>query len=527
MKRSTRRLLKRALALILAFAIVISFGLYNSMDRVLQAEALPDDSAIEVVDEYEDFEEEEPEEEVVEVQLAERDEEDEAEADEADEIVEAEAVEDEEEEEETTTIAAEDADEDFADEETEDDGASDASEQKDTDRSESAGGSGSGSGSGSSRADEDDTVISDAGSDVSDDETETEEEYYEDDGFVEFSASVPLDNERIIIEVKGERATVSFTGEMQEVEGFTYEAHGAKTKVDVTDDIIFELEEDEEARAEGVQPGIYYMDLKEEMFHAESDDFDDLKIEILEDGYLKITGECAETESYEAIEESSAAEEETSAAIEETEEETSAAEEETSAAEEETEESAEAETDEFGNPIEPETDEFGNLIEAETEELPPEILMPAQTFGGSAGGLRVSVTAPEGAFPEGTVMRVTPVYDLEDTIADGLGLGEGEFVKSVKAVDITFYFEDEEIEPLVPIQVSLRTNAISEESKIVHLDDTGAVTEVDAAIDTAANINNATFDTESFSIYAVVETGEDARLKVVFVNGDDELASVY
>ena len=131
MKRSTRRLLKRALALILAFAIVISFGLYNSMDRVLQAEALPDDSAIEVVDEYEDFEEEEPEEEVVEVQLAERDEEDEAEADEADEIVEAEAVEDEEEEEETTTIAAEDADEDFADEETEDDGASDASEQKD------------------------------------------------------------------------------------------------------------------------------------------------------------------------------------------------------------------------------------------------------------------------------------------------------------------------------------------------------------------------------------------------------------
>ena len=100
-------------------------------------------------------------------------------------------------------------------------------------------GSGGGGGSGSKEK-------ADKGTSVPDEEKETEyeeESYYEDEGFVEFAATVPLKNERIIIEVKGNRATVSFTGEEQEEEGFTYEARGEKTKVDVSDEVILELAE--------------------------------------------------------------------------------------------------------------------------------------------------------------------------------------------------------------------------------------------------------------------------------------------
>ena len=548
MKRKTRRLIKRALALLLAFAIVISFGLYNSMDRVLQAEALPDDSEIEVVDEYEDFEEEEADEEVVEVYLdepEEEDEEDEAEeapeedeeadeADEEDEADEADEAEEEDEEEETTTIAPEDEYEEdgeddgsFADEygeDEEDDGSfvdeadkADASFDDSNDEDGDPGtvtdtGSGGGGGSGSKEK-------ADKGKSVPDEEKEAEyeeESYYEDEGFVEFAATVPLKNERIIIEVKGNRATVSFTGEEQEEEGFTYEARGEKTKVDVSDEVILELADGEEARASGIEPGVYYMGLDKDMFLAESDSFNKFVIKIKEDGYLRIKGDGAAVEELPAaIEESGAAEEETEALTGEI---VSPAEEETSEAE--TEESQEEET---------QTEESTEALEEETEavELPPEIPMPARSFSGSAGGLRVSVEAPEGAFPEGTEMRVTPVYDVADQITEGLDLGDGEYVKSVKAVDITFYCEGEPIEPLVPIQVSLKTNTISEGSKIVHVDDAGQVTEMDAAIDTSSNISNATFDSDAFSIYAVVETGEDARLKVVFMSGDTELASAY
>jgi len=36
---------------------------------------------------------------------------------------------------------------------------------------------------------------------------------------------------------------------------------------------------------------------------------------------------------------------------------------------------------------------------------------PAQNFSGSAGGVSVSVSAPEGAFPKGTTMSVSAVSD--------------------------------------------------------------------------------------------------------------------
>ena len=84
----------------------------------------------------------------------------------------------------------------------------------------------------------------------------------------------------------------------------------------------------------------------------------------------------------------------------------------------------------------------------------PAVPMPAQSWERTAGGIKVSVEAPEGAFPENTRIAVTPVNgnSLVDTVSDAVN-GE---VLEVQAVDITFFdAEGREIEPAVPIRVSM------------------------------------------------------------------------
>ena len=82
--------------------------------------------------------------------------------------------------------------------------------------------------------------------------------------------------------------------------------------------------------------------------------------------------------------------------------------------------------------------------------------MPAQSFTGRANLVNVSVEATEGAFPEGTTMKVTPVnYTVARDLAES-AIEENKEVASAVAVDITFYdVEGNEIEPLLPIAVSL------------------------------------------------------------------------
>ncbi|MBQ2479595.1 MAG: hypothetical protein II510_09050, partial [Erysipelotrichales bacterium] len=40
-------------------------------------------------------------------------------------------------------------------------------------------------------------------------------------------------------------------------------------------------------------------------------------------------------------------------------------------------------------------------------------------------------------------------------------------------------------------------------------------------------MTTATFEADGFSIYAIVETGEDARVLVKFMNGSTEIESMY
>jgi large subunit ribosomal protein L21 len=99
--------------------------------------------------------------------------------------------------------------------------------------------------------------------------------------------------------------------------------------------------------------------------------------------------------------------------------------------------------------------------------------------------MNVVVDAPEGAFPEGTVMVVKDVED-ENTIRNIEQSVAGDFVEvtSVHAVDISFWYNDTEIEPLQPIAVvmsAVEADVKSEAPVVVHVADDGETTVVDAA----------------------------------------------
>ncbi|MBQ6594106.1 MAG: InlB B-repeat-containing protein, partial [Clostridia bacterium] len=172
--------------------------------------------------------------------------------------------------------------------------------------------------------------------------------------------------------------------------------------------------------------------------------------------------------------------------------------------------------DQNGDPVTAETVVSGDMtIHAVFHDT-----MPAQRFTGSANGLSVLVVAPRGAFPENTTMKVVTVKaeEVQDIVAEAI---EGE-INSLKAVDITFYNEaEEEIEPAEgsQVNVTMRAYGMDTESnlQVVHID-----AEQNPEIVADMEGNRAQFDTKSFSIYIVVETGDDARLQVEFIGADGE-----
>ncbi|MBR3327762.1 MAG: VWA domain-containing protein, partial [Atopobiaceae bacterium] len=159
------------------------------------------------------------------------------------------------------------------------------------------------------------------------------------------------------------------------------------------------------------------------------------------------------------------------------------------------------------------TDKFSPYIVVEigdAEEQPaeaePVIAMPAQSFEGKAGDVTVKVSAPEGAFAEGTTMSVEAVK-ADDVIESIEGAVTGD-VKQVAAVDITFAdAEGNQVQPLVPIKVTM-TNAAApakSEPTVVHVDDEGEASVVEQSMITTAK-DEVVFDADSFSVYAMVIT---------------------
>ena len=153
-----------------------------------------------------------------------------------------------------------------------------------------------------------------------------------------------------------------------------------------------------------------------------------------------------------------------------------------------------------------------------------EVKMPAVSFNEHANGLNIVIDAPEGAFPEGTKAEITPVFD-DAYVEAAEGIIDGE-AKTAIAVDISFKYDGEEIEPLIPISVKMFSDVIetADNTHVVHINDDG-----EANLVGGVNVGDESlgFVSGDFSIYIVVIEGYDSRLEVKFMNGTKEIASMY
>ena len=180
--------------------------------------------------------------------------------------------------------------------------------------------------------------------------------------------------------------------------------------------------------------------------------------------------------------------------------------------------------------------------DTETEGLTENIAYPEADFQAQTDHLDITVKAPEGALPEGTILRVREIKDEEalkaitetvensesnessdkkDTKDKGNknnGKASKKEVKEILAVDITFTDkEGREIEPLKDVHVTISSRMVSNAAKddnleiaAVHLDDQGT----GSLMDIEARQDSVSFESDSFSIYALVSYTVDYEYAV-------------
>ncbi len=192
--------------------------------------------------------------------------------------------------------------------------------------------------------------------------------------------------------------------------------------------------------------------------------------------------------------------------------------------------------------------------ETQSEGTKPQVVvtasMPAQKFEDKIMDdkgnewVHVTVSAPEGAFPEGTTMRINPLdaesvrSKVEDAINKQKGPDSSTVAKQMKAVDIAFFDpEGNEIEPAAQVEVKITSNTVSEikDPVLVHVDrdeakDAQVVKQVNVVNqnegEQATETNGAAeakdtlkFNTNEFSPYVIVET-ETIAANVITANGE-------
>ncbi|MBE6123418.1 MAG: hypothetical protein E7190_12015, partial [Erysipelotrichaceae bacterium] len=162
----------------------------------------------------------------------------------------------------------------------------------------------------------------------------------------------------------------------------------------------------------------------------------------------------------------------------------------------------------------------GDIYTAEFAEIIEEEVIKPKKLTGYGAGLIVTVYDDNGALPEKVSMSVSAVP--EESVINSVESAVEGTVTRVRAVDITFRDENgNEIEPTKPVRVTITASDIDDaNTSVVHIEDNGNATDVGASVQGST----ASFETDGFSIYVVVETGEDARLNVNFVNGSDTVS---
>jgi|GEM_PF-2670668 len=146
---------------------------------------------------------------------------------------------------------------------------------------------------------------------------------------------------------------------------------------------------------------------------------------------------------------------------------------------------------------------LGNKAESQSEKT-DEAEYPYQTFYGSAGGTDVNVTAPAGALPAGTKMRVravssSKVKDAVESAADGSD------ISGIQALDISFWKDGSEIEPKCDVTVKFSGIDMKGDSiDVYHMTDVNADAE---KIDHSDSATTAKVVSDEFSIYVLVSLG--------------------
>lgn len=149
-------------------------------------------------------------------------------------------------------------------------------------------------------------------------------------------------------------------------------------------------------------------------------------------------------------------------------------------------------------------------------------VFPAQDFSGEANDVAVTVNAPEGAFPEGTTMNVT---EAEESSVQAAADAVNASTSDVTAVEITFTVNGEEIEPAVPVKVTLDSVQIAdmEAPVVVHVDDEA---QAEVIADTTVENGAVSFDADEFSAYAVAAARNDNNDETAAADSADDNANV-
>lgn len=166
----------------------------------------------------------------------------------------------------------------------------------------------------------------------------------------------------------------------------------------------------------------------------------------------------------------------------------------------------------------------------------PDTLCPENTFTiAGENGFVVEVYAPEGALPVGTEMHVSRMADLAPVQAavDRAANLDGDVQL---AADISFTLDGKEIEPAEGSKLVVRMSAPEIEGiaspVVIHIPDgENAVPEVVEQMSAGDVVmaDTVSFEASNFSVYAVIDgaTGDMARLKVVFMNGETVVETMY
>jgi len=135
--------------------------------------------------------------------------------------------------------------------------------------------------------------------------------------------------------------------------------------------------------------------------------------------------------------------------------------------------------------------------EIETEE---EDKMPAVSFSDSAGGLAVRISAPEGALPEGTKVKVSGVSTGQAKAIAQRAIGDSGKIRDAKGVDISFYDKSgKKIEPAKAVTVTLSGAGVRGNDPAIYHQGSGGVQKVKSL----SSGNGGSFSASDFSVYVV------------------------